>query len=321
MKVDIMPWLRAITAAGILFAALLTVLGLLAAWWPALDIVNNGIPYLVAGGLILLALAALPRKPWLIAGAILVVALNAYVLRSGLHGSAAEAAPGSERFLRVVTFNLWGGNERMDEVGRFLAESDADVVVLQEVTRAHGALLRQSLQTVYPHATDGARIVILSKHPILAEGSYDRPGFPPWISLMLRWVRLDVNGFAFELAGVHLARPFYPELQEEDVEALIRFAASRDRPLIVAGDFNMSPWTEKLRRLGRSAGLRRYNNFRLTWPMRRGELPLLPLVAIDNVLASPNFDKIATIGGPRLGSDHLPVVVDLALSEPPASSR
>jgi endonuclease/exonuclease/phosphatase (EEP) superfamily protein YafD len=91
--------------------------------------------------------------------------------------------------------------------------------------------------------------------------------------------------------------------------------------LIVAGDFNMSPWTEKLRRLGRSAGLRRYNNFRLTWPMRRGELPLLPLVAIDNVLASPNFDKIATIGGPRLGSDHLPVVVDLALSEPPASSR
>jgi endonuclease/exonuclease/phosphatase (EEP) superfamily protein YafD len=309
------------TAAGILFGALLTVLGLLAAWWPALDIINNGIPYLLAGGLILLGLAALTRKPWLIAGAILIVALNAYVLRSGLHGSAAMAPAGSERFLRVVTFNLWGGNDRMDEVSKFLADSDADVVVLQEVTRAHGALLRQSLQTAYPHATDGARIVILSKHPILAEGQLDRPGFPPWISLMLRWVRLEVNGFTFELAGVHLARPFYPELQEEDVEALIRFAASRDRPLIVAGDFNMSPWTEKLRRLGRLAGIRRYNTFRLTWPVRRDELPLLPLVAIDNVLASPNFDKIAAIGGPRLGSDHRPVIVDLALSEPPDSSR
>jgi endonuclease/exonuclease/phosphatase (EEP) superfamily protein YafD len=138
---------------------------------------------------------------------------------------------------------------------------------------------------------------------------------------MLRWVRLEVNGATFELAGVHLARPFYPELQETDVEALVAFAASRDTPLIIAGDFNMSPWTEKLRRLGRLAGLRRYNTFQLTWPLRRGRLPLLPLVAIDNVLASPSFDKIATTGGPRLGSDHMPVIVDLALSKPPNSSR
>jgi hypothetical protein len=60
----------------------------------------------------------------------------------------------------------------------------------------------------------------------------------------------------------------------------------------------MRPWTEKLRRLIRLAGIRRYNTFYLTWPMRHGDLPLLPLVAIDNVLASPSFDKIATIGGP-----------------------
>jgi hypothetical protein len=74
------------------------------------------------------------------------------------------------------------------------------------------APLRQSLQAVYSYATDGTRIVILSKDPILAEGQVDRPGFPPWISLMLRCVRLEVNGTALELAGVHLARPFHPEL-------------------------------------------------------------------------------------------------------------
>ena len=58
---------------------------------------------------------------------------------------------------------------------------------------------------------------------------------------MLRWARLDVNGTTFELAGVHLTRPFYPELQQEDIAALIAFARS-----LVAGDFNMSRWTEKL---------------------------------------------------------------------------
>jgi hypothetical protein len=52
--------------------------------------------------------------------------------------------------------------------------------------------------------------------------------------------------------------------------------------------------------------------------MRRGRLPLLPLVAIDNVFATGHFAKIATRPGPRLGSDHRLIVVDLALVEPPA---
>lgn len=117
----------------------------------------------------------------------------------------------------VVTFNLWDRNERMDDVVKFLAEADADAVALQEVTREHGTALRQALGSLYPFALGETRLVILSKHTILAEGRIDRPGYPPWISLMLRWARarLDVNGTVFELAGVHLPRPFYPELRNK----------------------------------------------------------------------------------------------------------
>jgi endonuclease/exonuclease/phosphatase (EEP) superfamily protein YafD len=75
----------------------------------------------------------------------------------------------------------------------------------------------------------------------------------------------------------------------------------------------MSPWTEKLARFEGSSGLKRYNTFHLTWPMARRDVPLLPLVAIDNVFASPQFASIAVVPGPRLGSDHRPVVADLAL--------
>ena len=48
---------------------------------------------------------------------------------------------------------------------------------------------------------------------------------------MLRWARLDVKGTTFELAGVHLARPFYPELQQQDVAALTEFVRGRTLPL------------------------------------------------------------------------------------------
>ena len=62
---------------------------------------------------------------------------------------------------------------------------------------------------------------------------------------MIRWARIKVNGTPLELAGV---RPFYPELQQQDIAALIAFAQARTLPLVMAGDFNMSPWTEKLGR-------------------------------------------------------------------------
>jgi endonuclease/exonuclease/phosphatase (EEP) superfamily protein YafD len=84
----------------------------------------------------------------------------------------------------------------------------------------------------------------------------------------------------------------------------------------MAGDFNMSPWAEKLQRFERASGLARYNTFHFTWPMERGDVPLLPFVAVDNVFASPSFAKISVTGGPRLGSDHRPIIVDLALVKP-----
>ena len=42
-------WLKGLIVAGVLLGASLTGLGLLAQWWPALDIVNNGLPFVAAG--------------------------------------------------------------------------------------------------------------------------------------------------------------------------------------------------------------------------------------------------------------------------------
>jgi endonuclease/exonuclease/phosphatase (EEP) superfamily protein YafD len=306
-------WLKGVTVAGLLLGAGLTLLGVLARWWPALDLVNNGLLFVTVGAIALLCLALAAHNWRLVLAAAFLAAVNVTLVIAALPGAAAQAAPDSPRFLRVATFNLWRHNDRMDEVAKFLADTDADAVVLQEITKPHGTVLRQALHTRYPFSVGDWGIVILSKHPILAEGRIDRPGYPPWISLMLRWVRIEVNGTPLDLAGVHLTRPFYAELQQQDITALIAFANSRTLPLVMAGDFNMSPWTEKLGRFERSSGLKRYNTFHLTWPMARGTLPLLPLVAIDNVFASPQFARIAVAPGPRLGSDHRPIVADLAL--------
>ena len=191
-----------------------------------------------------------------------------------------------------------------------------DVVVFQEMTRSHLARLLLTFGARYPHRVGDSGLVILSKHPILADGRVDRPGYPGWISLMVRWVRLDVNGTAVELAGVHLSRPFHTELQGQDIVTLTQFVRSRTTPLVVAGDFNMAPWTQKLKGFTQETGLGRYNTFHFTWPLQVRGIPFVPLVPIDNIFASREFAAIATEPGPRLGSDHRPIIADIALAEP-----
>ena len=193
--------LKGLIAVGVCLGAILTGLGWLAHWWPALDLVNNGLPATAAGAVLLVCLGAITRDWRLIVASALLATINVALVVSALQGAAADAAPGSERFLRIATFNLWAGNERMDNVAKFLGDTDADAVVLQEMTTEHWSTLHQALGSRYPYSLGEAGLVILSKHPILAEGRIDRPGYPPWMSLMLRWARIEVNGTTFELVG------------------------------------------------------------------------------------------------------------------------
>jgi endonuclease/exonuclease/phosphatase (EEP) superfamily protein YafD len=88
------------------------------------------------------------------------------------------------------------------------------------------------------------------------------------------------------------------------VVTLADFVRHQTGPLIVAGDFNLTLWTDKLTGFTQATGLERYNSFHFTWPLHVHGIKLLPFVAIDHVFASPHFAKIATRGGPRLVSDH-----------------
>jgi endonuclease/exonuclease/phosphatase (EEP) superfamily protein YafD len=306
--------LGVIVAAGLAASALLTAAGLLAYWRPALDIVNNGLPFLAVGCLALLGLAFAARSRALIVTAAILSVLNAALFLTSLPGFAPDAPDGSNRFLRVATFNLWGGNEHTASIVAFLDKTDADAVVLEEVRTHHKDLLSR-LDKLYPHWAGDYGLVILSKYPILTDGRIDRAGQSPWMSLIIHWVRLYMNGTQFDLAGVHLARPFYPELQQADIAKLTEFVQSRSGPLILAGDFNMAPWTVKLKTFTVTTGLRRYNTFCPTWPMRWRDIRLLPLLPIDNVFASGQFTSLGVTVGPYLGSNHRPVIADITRSE------
>ena len=107
-------------------------------------------------------------------------------------------------------------------------------------------------------------------------------------------------------------------MMREQFTALVDMIESEDRPLIVAGDFNLTGDSllhaallkTGLRDAHESAGRGRGS----TWPML-GPLSFVPGVRIDHVYVGNGVTALQCTTLPANGSDHRPVLAHLRLGE------
>jgi endonuclease/exonuclease/phosphatase (EEP) superfamily protein YafD len=216
---------------------------------------------------------------------------------------------------RLVTFNIWHHNSETARVAQFLEHTDADVLVIQEATPMHARQLRQQLPS-YPYSMlDGTLddgTIVFSRWPI-DDGHYVEltEGGAHTASISIRWREHPV-----QLLGVHLHWPLGPKVsrfRNAELVGLASLAKNIDsRPLLVAGDFNITPWSsfyrdfvDESKLIDADLGQR----LQASWPSVLGPFGM----RIDHCLHSQHWDVIETSTGPELGSDHLPVIVDLRL--------
>jgi endonuclease/exonuclease/phosphatase family metal-dependent hydrolase len=115
-----------------------------------------------------------------------------------------------------------------------------------------------------------------------------------------------------DLFAVHANWPLgsrTTEMRNRQLEALAHHAARAQGPVVIAGDLNISPYSPRFRDMLAAGRLRSAAGQRWipTWPT------FFPPAAIqiDHVLVSPDVGVRGFETGPRVGSDHLPVVADL----------
>ena len=291
-----------------------TVIGFLAPWWPVADMPNHFTPFVVSiavAGLILLAFGAREPAPQsrarnaLALGLAGVTAINIAPLFTTLT-TMAVAAQGPTDTLTVVSFNVWTKNQRLDEVSRWLVDQNADVIVLQETTPKNREPIIRALAATYPHVHDCgcSGIVMFSRRPWIAAGGLPRTDQQPALS----WLTLaDRNGREFRIVGLHQRSMTRPSKYAVHYDWLVRHVSKLGDRLVLVGDFNAAPWSWQLMRLAAAAGLRRHGTYAASWPS------LLPVVLIDNLLATPDIGAVSFRTGPFLGSDHLPIVATVAL--------
>jgi endonuclease/exonuclease/phosphatase (EEP) superfamily protein YafD len=271
-------------------------------------------PYLYLPALLIAPCAALARRWRLLATSLaLVVCYSHWVLLPLLPRSAPAT---SGRSLRVASANLLVVNETPEALAAELLSLDADIYFLQELSADWDEEFeRVGFWRRYPfnrriNGEDAFGAAIASRIPVRDLEVFWSADLP-----QLRGVlRLDDRDV--ELLSVHLLPPRtqdYTITYHKGADALLdivrRFGS---RSFIVAGDFNSTPdsdFATRMRDLADDAWEARGRGFGFTWP--NGMFPCPP-IRLDHVFLSHDFGVLGVRVGEGPGSDHRPVVADVA---------
>ncbi|MGH6940970.1 endonuclease/exonuclease/phosphatase family protein [Hypericibacter sp.] len=286
-----------------------------------------------------MALVALFLSQHEIAGAILSVAIASW---QGLIWRGNEPAPvrsiaEGKPSIRVLAANLQWSNGRRVRAIEILRSATADILVLAE-PRQDWLSHIERLEAEYPYRSnarwpDASGPTILSRLPILQTRTYH-----PLVEsiahqkygLSLEQTRLAA-GFSFEeavvalsgrvsitLLGIHAPSPGdgpRSAMRNDYFERLASHCAGIEGPLLVAGDFNVTPWSPFYRDFIRTTGLLNATRGRLaTWPAWLGPLG----IPIDHALRRGAISLVRIAPGPPLGSDHRSIEFSVTLAAGPS---
>jgi vancomycin resistance protein VanJ len=266
-------------------------------WW------GLAVPVVLVG-------AAVRRAATAAVAAVLPAAAWAWVFAPQL----LAAAPPIDGGFVVVHHNVMDTNTDADGTAAVLLEEHPDVVTLVEVTPELVAEFTAAFGDELPHRAVQGTVGVWSRHPLTDAEAVDlRPSGAD--ATWDRGLRVTVDHGATDglrLYAVHLpsVRPGPAGLdtaaRDESIRRLGDVLATDDAPaLVVGGDLNavlddcaLAPVTAEV--------TAPRNGFGFTFPAAA------PVVRIDHVLArGATVTATGTLG--RTGSDHLPVVAEVAL--------
>ena len=209
--------------------------------------------------------------------------------------------------VRILSINTWHRHRDHDRLVAAIERHDADVVLLYEFGPDKLPLLAR-LEAGYPHRVGcpeewRCAVVMLSRGPLIDAGRTpgERGTRPPLV-----WGQLTGG---VTVIGTHIERPLdAPDGHVTELRWVARFARRQTQPVVVAGDFNTTPWAASFRLFAAESGLNHMGRFLPSWPAGR---LFVPQIAIDHAWASPDlvFEQLAL--GEDVGSDHLPLVFDV----------
>ncbi|MET3923754.1 endonuclease/exonuclease/phosphatase family protein [Arthrobacter sp. UYEF20] len=287
-------------------------------------VIESFLPWLGAA-IAALLMAALLSKAWFGAIPVVVAAVSwtlvflPVLMTGAVPASAAGTSDGAAEGLTVVTQNLRAGNPDAEAAVEKLIESDADVVVLQELTGPALARITPLMDGTFGHRQLAGTVGVWSRFPL--------GGGEP-LTLGLGWsravsVQLETPAGPVQLYAVHLpsVRPGEVSSRNSGLAKLTEIVEADPSPrILVVGDFNTANTDRAFAPLLATLDEARAG-FGFTWPARypatRPDHILFRGFTITgaSVIASPGTDHLAALARLQPGTVRPPA------TPPPAEPR
>jgi len=267
------------------------------------------------------AVAAVVGRRWaLLSLTGLVIAAHVAFVAPEL-AARTPPAPGaaSAPSFRLFDANVFAGNTAASGIAAEIKRAAPDVVMLEEISptflaalEVTGALGDLPYRVLAPRP-DAFGLAVASRWALRDEEilyAGDRP-------VIVR-ATIDVAGRSLGLFAVHVVAPIGGNRSAWDagLRLVLDSVAGERGPVVVAGDFNATWGNRPFRRLLDTglvdAAAARGSPLQMTWPNSLAILP--PVTRLDHVLTRNGLDVIRVRVGQGRGSDHRPLVADIALT-------
>jgi endonuclease/exonuclease/phosphatase (EEP) superfamily protein YafD len=312
-------WLHRLAVAAMAIAIVGVVLVTVAALvpgWPFGLLEHFRVQYAVVALVITGCSAGLRMRGWFDVAAIATL-LHLLVLVPDL-GRERRPVPGDGVAVRVLVLNVHTESASFAQVRALIDELRPDVVGLVEVddrwiAGVAPALAGYAGRLAQPRA-DNFGVALYTRAPITGGIEYLGAGLPSAVGSVV------IGGAALAIVLTHPLPPVSASAEHEQARELDAIAVrTRELPAprLVMGDLNTTPWSRAFHRLVSSSGLcdsRAGFGIQASFPVA---MPVMR-IPIDHLLASCSIGITDRRVERDVGSDHLPVVVDLVV---PAAHR
>ncbi len=290
------------------------------------DVLHNFALHLLAGFIVLSVTGLLIKQRKLAAMALLFMILQTLHISPQLpellpFSSQQNCVECSGEEISIFQYNLLFSNPNIPKlVEVMLSRLEHDVLVFQEVTGAHQETLAP-LEFAYPFVYQQKDIRVFSRLP-LEKVSYSKHN--AFLELIGQTSRAQTP---FHLFAIHSTAPINAQAWKKRNQLLIgaakQIAKAPMQHKILVGDMNITSYSKWFQKLINLSGLQNNQNQPLMKPSWSplDNQPIWASLRIDHLLTSPSVQVLEQHIGNDFGSDHLPIITRLQLTNDGLSTR
>jgi len=303
------------------FVTVASAVGLLfPAWWVS-DLLTQPRPHYLLALLALTPFLLRQYRKW---GALVLapMLLNLAMLLPEIQPQAKPPRL-AEKLFTVAHVNVDRESDGHERTFAYLRSLSIDLISLQEVTPEFADSLADRLPEydpviVHPLTNSHGSALLIRRSAPISELTASIIHLPANSPRPLIEASFICHGHRLSFLNLHATRPYGAEqfaFQSLEFEATSCWSLEKqkaDVAVVILGDFNATPWSPRLQALRQRGDLEKAApkfGYIPTWP---ATLPWSFGLPIDLCLTSKDIYACEARGGPRIESDHRPIVLSFA---------